>query len=100
LTRVAFDRQSHPGVGSETQPPLSAQQITSLLKALAAFEVVRTDANLILDAPQLALREQLSWFNALITEAAIRSRSAVLFSEDFGHGRRIAGVQVVNPLIA
>ena len=81
------------------QPPLSDQRITALLEALAGFEVVGIDANLILDAHQLAIREQLSWFDALIAEAAIRSRCALLFSEDFSHGRRIAGVEVVNPLL-
>ena len=81
------------------QPPLGDQQITALLQALAGFEVWGTDANLILDAHQLAIREQLSWFDALIAEAAIRSRCALLFSEDFSHGRRIAGLEVVNPLL-
>jgi predicted nucleic acid-binding protein len=33
-----------------------------------------------------------------IAEAAIRSRCTVLFSEDVSHGRRIAGLEVVNPL--
>jgi len=74
-------------------------RITALLEALAGFEAVGTDANLILDAHQLAIREQLRWFDALIAEAAIRSRCALLFSEDFSHGRRIAGVEVVNPLV-
>lgn len=81
------------------QPALGDQQITALLQALAGFEVFGTDANLILDAHQLAIREQLSWFDALIAEAAIRSRCALLFSEDFSHGRRIAGLEVVNPLL-
>ena len=27
------------------------------------------------------------------------SRCALLFSKDFRHGRRIAGVEVVNPLV-
>ena len=81
------------------QPPLDAQQITALLQALGGFEVVSSDSNLILDAHQLAMREQLSWFDALIAEAAIRSRCNILYSEDFGHGRRIGGVEVVNPLV-
>jgi predicted nucleic acid-binding protein len=85
-------------VSRKLQPPLTDQQMTALLEALAGFEVVSTDANLILDAQQLAIREQLSWFDALIAEAAIRSRCSVLYSEDFGHGRRIAGLDVVNPL--
>jgi predicted nucleic acid-binding protein len=85
-------------VSRKLLPPLTDQQMTALLEALAGFEVVSTDANLILDAQQLAIREQLSWFDALIAEAAIRSRCSVLYSEDFGHGRRIAGLDVVNPL--
>ena len=74
-------------------------EITDVLEALTGFEVLGTDANLILDAHQLAIREQLSWFDALIAEAAIRSHCNILYSEDFGHGRRIAGVEVVNPLL-
>lgn len=85
-------------VSRKLQPPLTDQQITALLEALAGFEVVSTDANLILDAQQLAIREQLSWLDALIAEAAIRSRCSVLYSEAFGQGRRIAGLDVVNPL--
>ncbi|GDX77212.1 twitching motility protein PilT [Cyanobium sp.] len=85
-------------VSRKLQPPLTDQQITALLEALVGFEVVSTDANLILDAHQLAIREQLSWFDALIAEAAIRSRCSVLYSEAFGHGRRIASLDVVNPL--
>jgi hypothetical protein len=81
------------------QPPLGDRQITDVLEALTGFEVLGTDANLILDAHQLAIREQLSWFDALIAEAAIRSHCNILYSEDFGHGRRIAGVEVVNPLL-
>jgi len=81
------------------QPPLSDQRITALLEALAGFEVVGSDVNLILDAHQLAIREQLSWFDVLIAEAAMCSRCALLFSKDFRHGRRIPGVEVVNPLV-
>jgi predicted nucleic acid-binding protein len=80
------------------QPPLSDPQISELLEAMIGFEVVCSDDTLVLDAHQLAGREQLSWFDALIAEAAIRSRCSVLYSEDFGHGRRIASLDVVNPL--
>ena len=37
--------------------------------------------------------------DALIAEAAIRSRCSILFSEDFSHGRRIAGLLVINPFL-
>lgn len=66
---------------------------------MAGFEVVSTEVNLVLDAHQLALRQQLSWFDALIAEAAIRSGCSVLFSEDFQHGVSIGELQVINPLL-
>ncbi|MFN5192908.1 MAG: PIN domain-containing protein [Cyanobacteriota bacterium] len=81
------------------EPPLSDGQISELLEALVGFEVVSTDANLVMDAHLLASREQLSWFDALIAEAAIRSRCSILFSEDFSHGRRIAGLELINPFL-
>lgn len=81
------------------QPPLSDGQISGLLEALSGFEVVATDTSLVLDAHQLACREKLSWFDALIAEAAIRNRCDVLFSEDLTHGRTIGGMQIRNPLV-
>ncbi|EAQ70248.1 PIN domain protein [Synechococcus sp. RS9909] len=79
------------------RPALSAAQIRALLEAMAGFDVVTTDTAMILDANELAAREQLSWFDALIAEAAIRSHCSVLFSEDFGHERMLDGVKVLNP---
>ena len=69
-----------------------------LAEVTAEHEVVSTEANLVLDAHALARQEQLSWFDALIAEAALRSRCDVLFSEDFNHGGRIGQLQLINPL--
>ncbi|MFN5464158.1 MAG: hypothetical protein ACK5CQ_03845, partial [Cyanobacteriota bacterium] len=49
---------------------------------------------------QVANLELLSWLDVRIAEAAIRSRCSILFSQDFSHGRRIAGLVVINPLAA
>jgi predicted nucleic acid-binding protein len=80
------------------QPPYDAASTENALVALAAFEVVPTDATLVLDAHALAQREQLAWFDALIVEAAARSRCAILYSEDLPHGRRYGDLEVRNPL--
>lgn len=79
------------------KPAFSAADVDAALNAVSAFEVVGADANMVLDAHRLAVSEQLSWFDALIAEAAIRSHCAVLCSEDFGHGRRLDGLLVQNP---
>ena len=81
-------------------PPISFADTQAALHALASFEVVPAEANLILDAHDLAETHQLAWFDALIAEAAIRSGCRVLCSEDFSHGSRIGSVIVHNPFLA
>lgn len=80
-------------------PAFTFAEAAAALDAIAAFEVVPADTNLVLDAHALARDEQLSWFDALIVEAAVRSRCEVLCSEDLTHLRRIASVTIRNPLL-
>ncbi len=79
------------------KPALSWQDTRAALEALASLEVVPANANLVLDAHELAQSEGLSWFDALIVEAAIRSGCARLYSEDMGHGRIFGELSVMNP---
>lgn len=80
-------------------PPLSPSDTRIALEVLSAFEAVGAHASLVLDAHELAIREHLSWFDALILESAIRSRCDVLFSEDFDHQRRFGTLTVLNPFL-
>ena len=86
-------------VSGKLKPALSFADTRLALNVLAAFEVVATDVNLVLDAHELAQAEQLSWFDALIVEAAIRSRCTKLFTEDMSHGRKFSGLIVCNPFL-
>lgn len=81
------------------QPPMPSKDIRVALNALAQFEVLTTNANLVLDAHELAIAEQLAWFDALIVEAALRTHCQVLFSEDFGHDRHFNGLTICNPFV-
>jgi len=81
------------------KPALSLQDTRAALLALAQFDVVPTNANLVLDAHELSRTEQLSWFDALIVEAAIRSECECLFSEDLNHEQRFASLTVKNPFV-
>jgi len=79
------------------KPALSWHDTQAALAALAGFEVVPANANLVLDAHGLAAAEKLSWFDALIAEAALRSGCALLYSEDLDHGRLIGDMRISNP---
>jgi len=81
------------------KPALSWQDTHDTHDTLAEFEVVPAHANLVLDAHALARAEQLSWFDALIVEAAIRSGCERLYSEDLGNDRRFDALAVINPFV-
>jgi predicted nucleic acid-binding protein len=63
----------------------------------ATWSVVQVDAGLILDAATLEERAQLSFWDALVVEAARRAGAVRLVSEDLLSGRRIAGIAIENP---
>lgn len=84
---------------SKLKPSLAWQDTRDALEALATFEVVPANASLILDAHELSRVERLSWFDALIVEAAIRSGCERLYSEDLGHGRVFGTLRVSNPFV-
>jgi predicted nucleic acid-binding protein len=63
----------------------------------AGFEVVPTTPQLIQAALDLHLTHGLSFYDALIAQAAMVSGCARLCSEDFQTGRRIGRLWVENP---
>jgi predicted nucleic acid-binding protein len=53
----------------------------------------------ILSAIDIHRLHQLSFWDALLVRAAIIARCAVLFTEDLQAGRKIGGVEIVNPFL-
>jgi len=61
------------------------------------FNLVRIGLEDILAATDLHHAHQISFWDALIVRAALRSGCSILFSEDLQTGRRINGLEIVNP---
>ena len=78
-------------------PPLARREARSIVDAYAAWTVVQVDSTLIVGASVLEERHQLSFWDALIIEAARRGGAARVVSEDLQHGQRIGGVVIENP---
>jgi predicted nucleic acid-binding protein len=66
-------------------------------RKLAAPMQRQIDVPLILAASDLEERHALSFWDALVVEAARRSGAARLLTEDLQHGRQIGGVRIENP---
>lgn len=78
-------------------PPMARRDARALVDAYAAWPIVQVDPPLIVAASGLEERHSLSFWDALIIEAARRAGADRLVSEDLQHGRRIAGLIIENP---
>jgi predicted nucleic acid-binding protein len=78
-------------------PPMPRAAARRIVGAYTAWPVVQVDGPLILAASTLEDRHTLSFWDALIIEAAARGGAARLLSEDLPTSRRIRGVTIENP---
>ena len=65
----------------------------------AARPRVQVDLPLILTASQLEEQHKLSFWDALVVEAARRAGATRLATEDLKGGRLIGGVRIENPFL-
>ena len=79
------------------KPPMRRSEARELVALYATWPVVQVDVELILDATALEERAQLSFWDALIVEAARRGGAARIVSEDLQDGRRIANIAIEDP---
>lgn len=77
--------------------PLAADQALAILERLTEFHVVQIDARLTVDAARRQASDRVSYWDALIVEAALRGGATTLLSEDLQHGRAFGGLRVENP---
>lgn len=50
-------------------------------------------------ALDVARREQVNWYDALIVAAALQASCKLLYSEDLQHGRRFGDLVIQNPFL-
>jgi len=78
--------------------PLSSEAAEEEVRRFCAFEVVRTDERLVLAGIQRSRVSKISFWDALIVEAALRAGCSTLYTEDLQAGWQVDGrLRVVNP---
>jgi predicted nucleic acid-binding protein len=77
--------------------PLDVRTTREIIADYLVWEVVTNTAESILEALALEERYRISFWDALIIQAAEASGVAVLYSEDLSNGQTFRGVRVVNP---
>ena len=77
--------------------PLDAKSTREIVSDYMAWEVVTNTGESILDALEIEQRYRVSFWDALIIQAADASAASVLYSEDLSSGQVYGSVEVVNP---
>lgn len=77
--------------------PLAAAEARQVLTDYLRWEVVVNNGDSVLEAVDLEARYRLSFWDALIVQAASTSGAQILYSEDLSHGQAYGTVRVVNP---
>ena len=80
--------------------PVAPALARSLVTSYSSWCHVISDATLIVAAGKLAEQHRISFWDALIIEAALRSSATRLLSVDLQHGRQFGDVLVENPFLA
>lgn len=78
-------------------PQMRRSQARSVVEAYGAWPLVQVDLAMVLAASALEERHTISFWDALIIEAARRGGAARIVSEDLQAGRRIANLVIENP---
>ena len=78
--------------------PLDVKATREIVSDYLTWQVVVNGGESILEAMDLESRYQISFWDAMVIQAAQLSGADVLYSEDLSDGQKYGSVQVINPL--
>jgi predicted nucleic acid-binding protein len=82
----------------KTKKPLDAKATREVVSDYLAWQVVVNSGESILEALDFETRYQVSFWDALVIQAAHAAGAEILYSEDLSDGQRYGTVVVKNPL--
>lgn len=85
-------------VQKKTAHPLGFKATRALIADYLAWQVVVNDGHAILEALDIQARFQVSFWDALVIQAAQAAGADILYSEDLSDRQRYGDLRVVNPL--
>ena len=84
-------------VGKLRKPPPDAREF---VQSIGQGKVVRPDQKMVLQAIDTSERNRISFWDAMIIEAAVSGKCSILLTEDLNHGQVVRGVRITNPFLA
>ena len=78
---------------------MSLEEVRLLIEDYLSWQVVINTAPAIIQALELEARYKISFWDALIVQAAENSGVAILYSEDLSAKQSYGSIRVVNPFV-
>jgi predicted nucleic acid-binding protein len=78
--------------------PIDVKATREIVADYLTWQVVVNGGESILEALDLEARFQVSFWDALVLQAAQAAGADILYSEDLSHEQRYGSVRVINPL--
>jgi len=92
-------QEFYVSVTKEIAYPLNYQTARQIVADLSHWRLHTPESRDVLQAIDLQQSYQLSFWDAMVLQSAVRLGCKRLFSEDLGHGQIYSGVQVINPFL-
>jgi predicted nucleic acid-binding protein len=83
----------------KAKKPLDSKATRDVVSDYLAWQVVVNGGDSILEALDLEARYQISFWDALVIQAAQVAGAEILYSEDLSDGQKYGTVRVKNPLL-
>lgn len=97
VVSVQVLQEFYVNVTRKLKKPLTGAKALEIVEEYLTWTVVDNTSRLLSAAVRLHQKEQLSFWDAMVVQAALEAGCDRLYSEDFGDGRRFGSVEIVNP---
>jgi predicted nucleic acid-binding protein len=82
----------------KVKPPLPVDEIRRLVEDYLSWEIVINSPESAIQALEIEARHKISYWDALVLQAAESAGATILYSEDLAACQKYGTVRVVNPL--
>jgi len=90
-------QEFYVNVTRKIHDPLAPAAARGIIKNYLSWQIAPNDPSTVLLASEIAERNQLSFWDALIVASASLSGTERILSEDLNHGQVIEGIVIENP---
>jgi predicted nucleic acid-binding protein len=98
VVSVQVLQEFYVNVTRKLKKPLTSAKALEIVEQYLTWTVVENTGGLLIAAIHLQTKARLSFWDAMVVQAAIAAGCDRLYSEDLNDGQRFGSLMIVNPL--